>query len=112
LKKNSVIAPFLEQRLKPRIECNYAAMIQGQDGSGKKFKEKGRVVNISRSGIFLITNQAIPECYEVSIQIALPTGVLEYGSSKLAMTGTVVWRELCLDGNFGVAIKFQNFRFL
>ena len=87
-------------------------MIQGQDGSGKKFKEKGRVVNLSRNGVFLLLNQVIPDCYEVSLHIAFPTGILEYGSSKLATTGTVVRRELCLDGTFGVAIKFQNVRFL
>jgi len=108
----SLITPFVEQRLKPRIKCNYVATIQGRDGSGKKFKEKGRVLNLSRSGIFLILNQAIPDCDEVLVRITFPTGILEYGSSKLATTGTVVRRELCLDGNFGVAINFQKFRFL
>jgi hypothetical protein len=112
MENHSEPAPFLERRLKPRMKCNYPAMIQGQDGGGKKFKEKGRVVNLSRGGNFVLLNQPIPDCYEVSVHIALPTGILEYGSSKLVTNGTVVRREPCLDGTFGVAIKFQNVRFL
>jgi hypothetical protein len=112
MKNNSTDAPFLEKRVKPRIKCNYAAMIQGQDGSGKKFEEKGRVMNLSHSGIFLILNQAIPDCDKVTVHIAFPTGILEYGTSKLATTGTVMRKEVCVDANLGIAIKLQNFRFL
>ena len=109
---HSVKAPFLERRLKPRMKCNYPAKIQGREGNGKKFEETGRVVNMSRNGIFVLMNRAISDSYQVSVQIALPTGILEYGSSKLITTGTVVRTEPCPDGTFGVAIKFQNVRYL
>jgi len=112
MENNSETAPLLERRIKPRMKCNYPAMVQGQDGTGKKFNNKGRVVNLSRSGIFVLLNQAITDCSEVSVHIAFPTGILEYGSSKLATTGSVVRRELSQDGTFGVAISFQNVRFI
>jgi hypothetical protein len=111
MENHTVIAPFLERRLKPRMKCNYPAMIEGQDGAGKKFKENGRMVNLSRSGIFVLVSQAIPDCHEVTVHIVLPPGVQEYESSKLTMTGKVVRSEPCLDGTFGVAIKFQKVHF-
>ena len=70
------------------------------------------VVNLSRSGIFMLLERAIPECDEVSIRIVFPTGMLEFGSSKLATVGKVVRRENREDGAFGVAIKFQNYRII
>ena len=103
---------FADRRLKPRMKCNYAAVVKGHDTSGKKFMQEGRVVNLSRSGIYVLLTQAIPDCHEISIKIALPTGFLDFGSSKLATTGTVVRRETGADGVFGVAIKFQNVRYL
>ena len=92
------------------MECNYMALIQGCVATGMKFKEKGQVVNMSRSGIFMLLRHAIPECNEVSVRIVFPTGMLEYGSSKLATVGTVVRREYQEDGAFGIAVKFQNYR--
>jgi hypothetical protein len=94
------------------MKCNYPAKIQGREGNGKRFEETGRVVNMSRNGIFMLMNRAILDSYQVSVQIALPTGILEYGSSKLITTGTVVRSEPFPDGTFGVAIKFQNVRYL
>ena len=105
-------ASFPDRRIKPRMKCNYPAVVQGYDYDGKKFKEKGRVINLSRSGIYVLLNQAIPDCNEASIRIALPTGILEFGTSKLDTSGTVVRREQRVDGASGVAIKFQNVRFL
>ena len=92
------------------MECNYPALVQGSNVSGEKFKEEGKVVNLSRSGIFVLLNQAIPDYYEVSARIDLPTGIAEFGSSRLTTIGTVVRSEPRGDGAFGVAIKFQHFQ--
>ena len=109
---HSVIAPFLERRIKPRMECDYPVIIQGREIGGTKFKEKGRVINLSRNGMFVLLDEAIPDCVEVSVQIILFTGCEEFQSSKLATTGTVVRRENIYDEAFGIAIKFQRFRIL
>lgn len=108
----SGLTSFPDRRNKPRMKCNYQARVQGLGYDGKKFGEEGRVTNLSRSGIFVLLNQAIPDGNEVSIRIALPTGILEFGTSRLATSGTVVRSEPNLEGAFGVAIKFQNVRFL
>jgi hypothetical protein len=109
---NSGAGPYLERRSKPRMMCDYRVLLQGRDGNGKKFKEEGRAVNMSRSGILVLLNRGIPECHNISLWVVLPTGILEFGSSKLATVGTVVRSEPVEDGAFGIAIKFKNYRLL
>jgi hypothetical protein len=94
------------------MKCNYPAKVQGHDGNGKKFIEEGSVVNLNRSGILVLLNRAILDCYEVSVRIALPTEFLEFGTSKLATRGTMVRCEPRPNGVPGVAIKFQHYRIL
>ena len=106
----SVIAPFIERRLKPRMKCNYPVMLQSHDRLGKKFMEEGRVVNLSRSGIFVLMKRTIPDGNPVSVRIAMPTGYLEFGTAKLTTNGTVVRCEPCSDGSYGVAITFERYR--
>lgn len=103
---------FFEQRTSPRIICDYAAVIQGHDTRGKKFSERGRVMNLSSSGILLVTDFSLPENTEVLVKIALPTGSLEWGTSRLATIGNVVRNELQLDGRVGIGIKFLSYKFL
>ncbi len=105
-------APFIERRGKPRIICDYAAMVSGFDAQGKKYAEPGRVINLSASGLYVVLNLAIKNGEELSLRVAVPTGVLELGTSKLAIKGIVVRSEPQTDGVFGVAIKLSHYRFL
>ena len=101
---------FVERRIKSRMKCNYPAVIQGSDSSGLKFEENGKVINMSRSGVFMVLNKPIPDCREVLVRILIPTGILEIGSSKLSMVGTIVRLDALDTGAIGVAIKFNNYR--
>ena len=101
-----------ERRLKPRIVCDCPARIQGHDGNGRKFEEDGRVVNLSRYGMYVLLNRVIPCGIELSIRMALPTGILKLGTTKLAVHGTVVRGELCSGTSYGIGLQFERYRFL
>jgi len=101
-----------ERRIKPRIRCDCPARIQGHDENGKKFEEDGRAINLSRSGLYILLNREITNGMDLSIRLALPTGYLDLGTSKLALEGKVVRGELRSETVFGIAVEFQNYRFV
>jgi hypothetical protein len=103
---------FSERRSKSRIPCNYAAIVEGRDENGKKFEENARVISLSTSGIYMLLNRSIYTGEELSVRIALPTGSLKLGTSKLATTGIVIRGEPQSTGVFGIAVKFNHYRFL
>ncbi len=106
-------APVSDRRLKPRRKCNYPIVVWGHSRIGMQFMEEGIVTNLCKGGIYVVLNKPIPDCAEVSMRIALSvTRILEFGSSKIATTGTVVRKETRPDGTFGVAIQYQNYRTL
>lgn len=101
-----------ERRTKFRIICDYPAVVKGYDSQGQKFAEKARVINLSTCGIFVVTKRSIQNETEVYVKIALPTGSLEWGTSKLLTSGIVIRNEFQSDGSVGLAIKFQRYKFL
>jgi hypothetical protein len=103
---------FSERRGKSRITCNFAAIVRGRDENGMEFEENTKVIDLSASGTYLLLNHTVYSGKELSVRIALPTGSLELGTSKLATKGIVVRREPHTTGNFGIAVKFTHYRFL
>jgi hypothetical protein len=106
------IGHYPERRKKPRFQCDYAANIQGFELNGEFFQIEGRVINLSRNGVNIRLNRKIPNGMEISIRIAFPTGLLELGTSNLAVHGQVVRSESLSETIYGVAVKFQDYRFL
>ncbi|PKN84469.1 MAG: hypothetical protein CVU46_14070 [Chloroflexi bacterium HGW-Chloroflexi-8] len=102
---------FSEKRAKSRITCNFAAIVVGQDEKGREFEENARVVNMSASGIYMLLNRSIGAGEKLSVRIALPTGSLKLGSSKLLTDGNVVRVEPYTTGVMGIAVKFNHYRF-
>jgi hypothetical protein len=101
-----------ERRIKHRINCDYAAVVKGCDAMGTRFTEHARVINLSSSGISVVAKHAIQNGTEVSVRIALPTGSLAWGTSKLAATGIVIRNELQMNNEVGMAIRFHEYKFL
>jgi hypothetical protein len=104
--------PLLERRAKPRINCDFPALVRGRDPLGKKFEENARVINLSTSGIYVLVHRSIQPGDVLSLRIALPTGSLRWGTSNLSANGIVVRNELQSDGVTGIAIKFMTYKFL
>jgi hypothetical protein len=104
--------PFPDRRTKPRINCNYPAVIKGSDHSNNSYEEKARAVNLSASGVYLLSFKPIMVDSELSVVVAFPTGSLNLESSRLSTSGTVVRSEIQPDGAYGIAVKFQRYRFI
>jgi hypothetical protein len=101
---------FPERRMKPRINCDYPALMKGRDALGQIFAENARAINLSASGVYLVTQRSIQNNTEVHVKIALPTGSLEWGTSNLGTSGNVVRNEVQSDGAVGIAIKFHGYK--
>ncbi len=109
---NSSNTQFVERRAKPRITCNYPAVVRGHDTYGKKFEEDGRVLNLSRGGAYALLRHPIHDGDVLYVQIAFPTGSLHWGTPKMATSAVVVRSDMKVDGVVGIAVQFVSFKFL
>jgi hypothetical protein len=101
-----------ERRSKSRITCNFAAIVRGREENGREFEENANVMNMSAGGAYLILNREIQVGDELAVRIALPTGSLKTGTSKLATKGIVLRGEEINYVSYGIAVKFTSYRFL
>jgi hypothetical protein len=108
----SEISYIAERRQKPRFMCNYSALIQGCDAKGEFFQVEGRATNLSRNGVFITLNREISSGTELAIRLAFDTKALDLGTSTLAVHGTVVRSALQSEANYGIAVIFQDYRFI
>jgi hypothetical protein len=102
----------LDRRVKPRIECDYLAVVEGVNGNGRKYKDQAKLVNLSASGLFMLVPRDIVNGSKLSVTIHLSECQTSPDAPRLATNGTVVRTEPCTAGMCGVAIKFHNYRFL
>ena len=101
-----------DRRGKPRIDCECLANVVGTNGQGKKFSDDGKLKNLSASGLFMLIDHNIENGARLSITVHLSDLVFDPDAPKLATNGVVVRTEPHADGSWGVAVKFQNYRFL
>ncbi len=102
----------LDRRVKPRIDCDYQAVIEGLDSEGYKYCDHGKLVNMSAGGLFMFINREIDNGSKLSVTVLLSKSGVDPDAPKLATNGIVVRTEPQLNGMCGIAIKFQNYRFL
>lgn len=101
-----------DRRIKPRIDCDYPAIIEGTDENGGKYKESAMLSNLSASGLFMIASRNIAKGAKLSVTVLLSNFSQNNETPRLATSGTVVRAEPKKDGMCGVAIKFSHYRFL
>jgi hypothetical protein len=101
-----------DRRIKPRIICDYPAIIEGYESNGNKFNENGKLLNLSASGLFMRTNRSIENGSKLSVIILLTSTPSDFDTPKIATNGIVVRTEPQMDGTCGIAIKFNNYKFL
>jgi hypothetical protein len=104
--------PTADRRAKPRIDSKYLASVVGINGQGLEYRDDGRLENLSASGLFMLVNRNIEYGSKLSVTIHLSDLILDPDAPRLAANGIVVRTEPQMDGSCGVAIKFQNYRFL
>jgi hypothetical protein len=101
-----------DRRAKPRIECDYPAIVEGMNGDGKKFHDHAQLVNLSASGLFMLVDRDLYNGSRLTVTIHLDTSTMNPETPKLATNGIVVRSGPHISGMCGVAVKFQNYRFL
>jgi hypothetical protein len=101
-----------ERRIKPRVHCDYPAAIFSPTGQAGMPGENGRVINLSSSGIYLVTRQPFQHNEDVMVKIALSTEPLASEPYRLTTLGNVIRCETRADGKMGLAIKFKDYKFL
>lgn len=100
-----------ERRAKPRIDCDYPAIFEGQDTNGERFTDNARLTNLSASGLYMLTNRPIENGSKLSITVLISNLCLETSAPKLITNGKVVRTEFQKNGSYGIAVKFNNHRF-
>ncbi len=101
----------LDRRIKPRIICDYPAIVTGIDMDGKKYNEKAKLVNLSASGLFMWVDRLIDSGTNISVTVLLTSALIDDETPKLATNGTVVRIEPQSNGTCGIAVKFYHYRF-
>ncbi len=101
-----------DRRIKPRIECDYPAIIEGYNGEGAKYNDQATLANLSASGLFMLANRYIENGTKLSVTVLLSNSFEDNDAPKLATNGIVVRTEPKTNGMCGVAVKFTHYRFL
>ena len=102
----------LDRRVKPRIDCDYQAFVEGLDCGGIRYRDQAKLVNLSAGGLFMYLTREIEYGSKLSVTVHLSKCLTDADAPKLATNGVVVRTEPQIDGSCGVAVKFQNYRFL
>ena len=100
-----------ERRKNPRIDCDYPAIVEGFETPGNRYTENARLANLSASGLYMWTNRFIGQGEKLAVTICLSTALNDETTPQLATKGIVVRTEPQTDGTYGVAMKFNNYRF-
>ena len=99
-----------ERRLKARINEPFPARIWGVDSDALPFNVPGVVDNISSSGVYLKTAQAVTVGSEVKLIVHFLSGPTSGVTASLQ--GRILRSESQGDGKHGLAIAINKHRFL
>jgi hypothetical protein len=101
-----------DRRVKPRIKCDYPAIIEGTDANGAKYTDHARLANLSASGLYMVANNFLENGTKLSVIILLSSSSADAEAPKLVTKGTVIRTEPQVNGMYGVAVKFYKYRFM
>jgi hypothetical protein len=102
-----------ERRIKPRVSCDYPATMMGYDNQGRKIIENATLENLSGSGLYMWINKYIEYGAKLTVTVRLINASLtDEETPHLAIKGIVVRTEPQNNGTCGIAVKFNQYRFL
>jgi hypothetical protein len=100
-----------DRRIKPRVVCDYPIIVQGVDLNGGKYKQDARLANLSSGGLYMWVDREFEIGTRLSVTVCLTSAPLDEGTPQLATHGIVLRTEPEHGGTFGVAVKFDQYRF-
>lgn len=101
-----------DRRVKPRIKCDYPAIIEGTNANGTKYIDNGKLDNLSASGLYMLANNNVQNGSKLSVTILLSNSSIDDEVPKLSTNGIVIRTEPQTNGMFGIAVKFYKYRFM
>lgn len=101
-----------ERRNKPRINCDYPAIVEGIDLQGKTYEENAKLANLSAGGLYLWVNRDIVCGSKISVTIFFTKKQLDKNTPQIATKGILIRNEPQANGIYGAAVKFEHFRFV
>lgn len=101
-----------DRRIKPRIECDYPAIIEGYDDEGVKYNDQAKLANLSASGLYMLATRYIENGSKLSVTVLLSTSFENNDTPRLATSGIVVRTEPKTNGTCGIAVRFNHYRFV
>jgi hypothetical protein len=99
----------IERRGKPRIQCNYPAIVRGQL-SGKHLRERARLRDFSVSGLYLDLTAPFECGTDLFVFFRLSSQYERENVTSIAVHGLVVRCDYYADSTYGVAIRFISHR--
>src|SRR4030043_988690 len=96
-----------DRRSKPRVSCDYPAIIEGIDVYGTKFNDPVNLCNLSATGLYTLANRYVENGSQINVTIHLCNSLINEDAPKLSTRGIVVRTEQQQDGTYGVAVKFH-----
>lgn len=102
-----------DRRVKPRIECNYPAVVRGIDPNRKKHVQEAIACNMSLGGLYLQSEQPAEIGSHLLVVVKLSGEPARSAEAlSVAAHGVVVRTEAGRDGTHGMGIKFEHYRFI
>ncbi len=100
----------LERRRALRVDLPFPVTVRGTDALGDHFTSTTVLDNLSACGLYLCLPRPVAPGAKLFLVVRLVPGA-ELGPG-VAMRGMVVRAELLPDGRYGVAVAFDQHRFL
>jgi hypothetical protein len=102
-----------ERRGKPRLQCNFPAIVRGRDPNTPRFEEPATLYNLSATGLYLQMRREIEQGTELFVCFQMSTAVRRQAQAPaLAIHGIVVRTEARSDGTCGLGLKLLRYHVL
>jgi c-di-GMP-binding flagellar brake protein YcgR len=101
-----------ERRRALRVDLPFAAIVRGMDATNDRFTEHATLDNLSACGLYLRLRRPVEPGGNLFLVVRLAITDEQAPAARIALRGTVVRSESLMDGRCGVAIAFDQHRFL
>jgi hypothetical protein len=103
---------FVERRRKPRIHCDFFALVRGKEPRGVRFEGEAILSNISANGMYLKLQEPVAEGDKLFVYVRLGGSSDSQNVPMIAAAGEVVRVDQGPNGKYGVAVNISKHRFL
>ena len=100
-----------DRRSRPRIECNYPAVVRGIGENRRNYLRDAVARNLSVGGLYLQSKQPAEVGSRLLVLVKLSSEPAASAEAlSVAARGVVVRTEAGADGMHGMGIRFERYR--